>query len=722
MTMSRGALPIAVLLCSLTGAYAEEDLAQWVEPRVGGAANGHTTVAASCPFGLVQAGPDTGNFHWDYCGGYRDGDRSLYGFSHTHISGTGCTDLGDLLILPVTGEPATNRVAVPFRKETEIAEPGHYAVVLADGTRCETAVTPHGAIWRFTYASEGAHHLLVDTQWGITGPGKMGTRVLKASVDTADRRRLSGSLDVTGWVDRTWHFVLETDRPRIALRNLPCAPTEKGPRGLLTYDLAAGETLTVRVALSAVSVDGARRNLAAEVSDRSLDEIRTAARREWNRCLSQMTVPQATKEEKTVFYTALYHLFLQPNLISDVGDEPFYSTFSLWDTFRAAQPLYTIVAQDQMPAMIESLLEQGRRTGFLPVWTLWGKDNQCMVGTHSVPVLVDWFLKLGSPANAYWRGAYAQVKETLTKPHPGRQKERWNLLDKYGYYPFDAVPHESVSRTLECAYDDACAARMARALGEADDAAFFARRAANWRNVFDPKAKLMRGRDSTGAWRAPFNPFALGQNDFTEGNSYQYTWHVMQDPRGLIAAFGGAAEFAARLDGLFTLPEQVAGMGVTLDVSGLIGQYAHGNEPSHHTIYFFPFVNRRDRTAELVRQVFDQFYRPGPDGLCGNEDCGQMSAWYLFSAMGLYPFDPCGGEYVLGAPQFGEIRVKTGGGKTFVVRANGLSRAAKYVRSVRLNGREVSGLAIRHGDIVSGGELCFEMSAEPSARRDNKEK
>ena len=710
----------AVILVStmLLCAQGDDDPARWVNPRIGASANGHTTAAAAYPFGLVQAGPDTGNFHWDYCSGYRDADRSLYGFSQTHLSGTGCPDLGDLLLLPVTGEAPKDRMQVPFRKETEIAEPGHYAVTLADGTRCAVAVTAHGAIWRFTYAKEGAHRLVVDTQWGIMGREEMLRHVKHADIDASDVRGMSGSLDVTGWVSRSWHFALETDQPRTAITELPRAATEKGPRYALDFDIPSGGTLTVRLALSANSVAAAKRNLAAELSGRTFDEIRRAARERWNSLFSGVEVPDADEAAKTSFYTSLYHLYFQPNNIADVEDNPFYSTFSTWDTFRAAHPLYTILVPQLVPGMIDAMLEQGRRTGYLPIWTLWGKDNQCMIGTHSVPVIVDWFLKGGAPATDYWRAAYVQVKETLTRQHKSRHKERWDLVDKYGYYPFDVIKGESVSRLLECAYDDWCAGKMAEAFGFADDAAFFFKRAENWRNVFDAKEKLVRGRDTTGAWRTPFDPFALGhgadiENDFTEGNSWQYTWHVMQNPEGLVAAFGGKAPFAERLDRLFRLPEKVEGAGFTADVSGLIGQYAHGNEPGHHTAYFFQYAGRSDRTAEIVREVFDRFYLPKPDGLCGNDDCGQMSAWYIFSAMGFYPFNPCGGEYVIGAPQVPRVVIRLQGGKIFTVVAKNLSRENKYVKSVTFNGKPLAGFILRHADIMRGGELVFEMSAKP---------
>ena len=391
------------------------------------------------------------------------------------------------------------------------------------------------------------------------------------------------------------------------------------------------------------------------------------------------------------------------------------------------------------------MLEQGRRTGYLPIWTLWGKDNQCMIGTHSVPVIVDWFLKevgekssssrkeekIHSPtptlnSNSYWLAAYAQIKDTLTKPHKGRIKERWDLLDKYGYYPFDEIKGESVSRTMECAYDDWCAGVMAAKLGERgtgngeldeslkDDAKFFFKRSENWRNVFDPSIGLVRGKDTKGNWREPYDPYALGHgagkdNDFTEGNAFQYSWHVMQDVEGLVAAMGGREAFVKKLDSLFIAPSKTEGMGELVDVTGLIGQYVHGNEPSHHVIYFYPQVGHPEKAAERIREVFDKFYRPKPDGLCGNDDCGQMSAWYILSAMGFYPFNPCGGEYIIGAPQVACAKLKVKGGE-FKVVARNLSRENKYVKSVTLNGKPITDWKIRHSDIIRGGELVFEMT------------
>ena len=707
----------------LAGLAQDKTPAECVNPFIGCADNGHCFPAACVPFGLVQAGADTGNRTWRYCGGYNADDASILGFSQTHISGTGVPDLGDIRLQPFVGTGGTNDFRSAFRKETETAQPGYYAVTLDDfGVQAEVTVTHHASIYRFTYGNMGSRHpgggdqtakLLVDCQYGIGGDAFK--QILASDVRLDGRTGIAGTVRRRCWVDRTYAFAVQFDRPFVSVTKLPPRhPAEQAPRYVFSFDIPAGGTLGVKVGLSAEGgVEDAWKNLAAEIPDWNFASVRAAATATWNKLLSRAAV-EGDDAQKTSFYTSLYHLYIQPNNLADVGKPPFHSTFSCWDTFRAAHPLYTILAPDQVDGFVNSMLEQGRRTGFLPVWTLWGKDNQCMIGTHSVPVIVDAYLK-------GFRGfdvddAYAQMKDTLTKKHESRRKERWDLLDKYGYYPFDEIKGESVSRTMECAYDDWCAARFAAALGKAEDAAFFSRRAGNWSNVIDRTIGFARGRDSKGNWRDPYDPFAFGHgagtaNDFTEGNAFQYTWHVMQDPEGLIALMGGKDAFVKKLDALFTQEMKVNGPGLVLDISGLIGQYVHGNEPSHHVAYFYPFAGRPDRTAEVVREVFDRFYLPKADGLCGNDDCGQMSAWYVFSAMGFYPFNPCGGDYVLGAPQVPKVTVKLAGGKEFTVVAKGLSKENKYVKSVTLNGKPLEGFILKHADVMAGGELVFEMAA-----------
>ena len=701
------------------------DPTDYVDPFIGTTAGGHTTPAAAYPLGLVQAGPDTGNGDYAHCSGYDWSDKTIFGFSQTHLCGTGCADLGDLRLLPFCGE--TVPASSPFDKSSERAEPGWYAVHLDDAA-VEIAATEHGAIYRIAWKGRGRARLLVDCQWAVVRRVRIGTHVVASDVAVdAALTGVSGRVRTARWVTRDWAFDLRFDRPAVAVTELqPAEPTEKAPRYVFDFGEAAGRTLTLKLALASDTAANARHNLAREIPGWDFDAVRRAARDAWRRLLAATEV-DGTANARRSWYSALYRLYLQPNNLAPHGARPFYSTFSCWDIFRAAGPLYTILAPDLAAAFVDSMLVQGRKTGYLPIWTLWGVDNQCMIGTHSVPMIVDWFLKstrTGSGSSTTpidWPAAYGQIKETLTARHVGRRKEDWDVYDRYGYYPFDLVKGESVSRTLECGYDDWCAAQMSKALGKEADYAFFMKRAGGWKNVLDPSIRMMRGKDSAGNWRDPFDPFALGtgaceDNDFTEGNSFQYTWHVLQDPEGLIAALGGPAAFAEKLDALFSLPSQTAGMGACEDVSGLIGQYVHGNEPSHHAIYFFTLAGRPDKTAERVRQVFDTFYIDTPDGLCGNDDCGQMGAWYLFGAMGFYPFNPCGGEYVLGAPQLPRVTLRLANGRVFAVVAENLSRANRYVASVTLNGRPVTDWRIRHADILAGGELVFRMTDRPPGR------
>ena len=710
-------------LVAFSAAVAAEDFTRYVNVFIGTEYNGHTFPGACRPFGLVQASPDTGRGNWNYTAGYRYNDRQIIGFSQDHLSGTGCTDLGDLRILPFRDDDrGGENLKSAFRKETECAAPGYYAVYL-DDVRVQTEITSteRVAVYRFRYDGAGKAQLLVDTQYSPGDSRNDDTRV-QATEETwnAGARTMRGHVFVKSWCDRDWYFALESDHDWQAVRTLGMRAPEKGHRYAIEFrDVKPGDTVTVKIALSTVSTDGAFANLRAEVPGWDFDAVREGARTAWNELLSRASV-KASEDRKIAFYTSFYHLYVQPNDITDVTGEyrggdnrvrtaaggRYFSTLSTWDTFRAAHPFYTILTPEHVDTFVDSMVESCRAVGYVPIWTLWGKDNQCMIGTHSVPVIVDAYLKgfRGFDAEA----AYAAVKASVTHDAPGRRKGRFDLLDTYGYYPIDIIDHEAVSRQLEVAYDDACVARFARALGQDEDAAFFEKRAKSYVNVYDAGTGFMRGRDSTGEWRRDFSPFKLG-NDFTEGNSWQYSWHVMQDPAGLIALMGGREKFAAKLSSLFEQSEDEKLTGRVADVSGLIGQYAHGNEPSHHVIYFFQYAGLPRRTASLVREVFDKFYLNKPDGLCGNDDCGQMSAWYVFSAMGFYPFDPCGGDYVIGAPQVDEVSLSLPGGRSFRMVARNLSEKNKYVKSVKLNGRPLDGFILRHADVMAGGTLEFEM-------------
>ena len=715
---------------------------------IGTAGLGHITPAAASPFGMVQAGPDTSakpdRFipNWPHTGGYQHGDGWLWRFSQTHISGTGVPALGDFGILPfVDGFDGAARPA-RMLKDTERAEPGFYAVsVDEDGARidCSVAALAHSAVYRFVFPKGRKARLVLDLDWGMGNPGKgdcWGKYVMSSQCEFPVPNTVRGGRRVWIWNGYQLHFAAEFSAP-IAGKKL--LRDDDGVRGKI-YELDFGEVpdgvLEVRMALSPTSPAAAQANLAAELKGLSQKDAAAKASAAWNAFLGRIELDARTPADTAAsFRAAFMRTMYQPNDWSDVGDEPFFSTLSLWDTFRAAHPLYTIFAPEKVDAFVSSMLRQCDEQGYLPIWAVGRSDNHCMIGHHAVPVIADAWLKgfRGFDGERAWRA----VRQSLTVDHHpvgdgtwGLLKEDWDLLDKYGYYPFDKmrgeyrgrglVRGESAARTLECAYDDACAARFAAALGKKEDAAFFARRSENWRNVFDPSVGFMRGKDSKGNWRTPFDPYALGggpwtDNDFCEGNSWQYTWHVMHAPDGLIAAFGGSTPFTKKLLGLFEQPPRDYKERPTADVTGLIGQYAHGNEPSHHTIYFFTLAGRPDLAAKYVRKVFDTQYFARPDGLCGNDDCGQMAAWYVFSALGFYPFDPCGGEYVLGAPQVPSATLRLPNGKTFRIVAENFSPENIYPVSVSLNGRPVADWKLRHSEILAGGELVFRMAPLPPA-------
>ena len=533
----------------------------------------------------------------------------------------------------------------------------------------------------------------------------------------------------------------------------------KGEKWLLTFE-GEPKTVLVKIALSAISEEGASRNLDAEMPDWDFARVRAAARAEWNRWLSRIAI-DGTDDDKAKFYTALYRTMVQPNNLADVDGRcrtakgevvkssggRFFSTFSLWDTYRAAHPLYTLVAPEKVPEFVNSMLDQYDALGHLPMWGLWGRDAECMLGIHSVSVIADAMLKGFGGFDR--ERAYEAVRMTQRVSHilPKEKRRKffhlrdeWEVLDKYGYYPFDVIQGESVSRVMENTYDDWCAAQMAKSLGKKEDAEFFERRCRAYRNIYDSSTGMMRGRDATGNWREPFDPYEVGHssepstgmNDYTEGNAYQWTWHVLHDQQDLVRLMGGPGEFKFRLKELFELPDVVRGPCKSQDVTSLIGQYAHGNEPSHHVMYLFDLTDEPWRGQELIRRVCSTMYRDEPDGLPGNDDCGQMSAWYVFAALGFYPVSPASGEYWIGAPQVPKAKIKLEtrvgvGEKTdkfhsptqnsnsnyFSIIAKNLSKENKYVRSVTLNGKMLDGFTIRHSDILRGGELVFEMTSCP---------
>ena len=741
--LRRMTLVLALLASSTT--YSAPDL------FIGTQGLGHVSPAAAWPFGMVQAGPDTSPRadryvgDWKHTCGYQHDDPYLCRFSQCRFYGIGCGTGGLLGLLPGTAPFATNDAvnAVRMIKSGETARPGYYAVRIESGVFCEMSALAHTAAYRFSFPEEATARLLVDADWGIFGfesddaddQASFGRKVYDGAIRLTTHDTAFAHLRQLQWNDIECWAKIVFSHPVKSKRRLNAPAIGQGE--IWEYDFGAvpGGVLEVRLGLSTRSVLGAERNLAAEMPVFDFDGVRTKAAAEWARRLSVVTLDPSTPEPtKTIFESAFYRTMIHPSDLGDVGEHA-YSNLSLWDIFRACSPLQTITAPDVTAGTMRSMVEIYEKQGYLPILHAFGGENHCMVGHHAVPIIVDAYLKGIGGFDA--GRAYEAVKDSLTRMHVkggegtwGLLKEDWDLLDRYGYYPFDLLSEEgrdtyhgrkvrgeSVSRLLECAYDDACAARFAAALGRKDDAAFFVKRAQNWRNVYDASVGFMRGKDSKGRWREPFDPKSCGagpwaENDFTEGNAWQYTWHVMHDIPGLVAAMGGKTAFGAKLQSLFGQTDEVYGTSFTHDVSGLIGQYAHGNEPSHHVAYLFRFSDRPEKTDEYVNRICRELYRATPDGCCGNDDSGQMAAWYVFSALGFYPVDACGGEYVIGCPQVPLAQVKAGGeGRTFKILAKGFSNENKSVKSVALNGKPIADWKIRHADIMKGGVLEFEMGA-----------
>lgn len=718
---------LLLTFCSCIVEQKVEDYSLYVNPLIGNADNGHTFPGACAPFGLIQVSPESGTGSWRYCSGFNYDDDFIDGFTQTHLNGTGLPDLGDVLMLPYCGKLPDSLYRSRYNKETQKASAGYYSVDLTDAhVGVELTATSRTAFHKYLF-KDGTPRILLDLQRGLVNDmERLHTHVLNANISMPDDYTIIGNNEVTEWVQRQYFYVIKFDKPYKVEEELPIQEGERAKRLILSFD-GDGETVVqAKVAISSVSIEGALASLEKENPDWNFESVRQATVNQWNELLSRAQV-SGTEVEKINFYTSMYHLFIQPNNIADLDGKyrgaddkvytsptgAYYSTFSLWDTYRAAHPLYTILAPERVDGMVQSMIAHYKVKGALPIWTLWGKENYCMIGNHSIPVIVDAYLKGFRGFNV--EDAYEAIKGSSVVSHLNSD---WETYNKYGYYPFDIINVESISRTLESGYDDYCVSQMAKALGKMDDYEYFKKRSEFYKNLFDPQTKLMRGKDSNGKWRTPFNPLLLSHastsgGDYTEGNAWQYTWHVQHDVPGLIDLMGGKEIFADRIDSLFLMDDCIEGEGFVSDVTGLIGQYAHGNEPSHHVAYLYSYADRKDKTQACIRDIFDRFYLPKPDGLCGNDDCGQMSAWYLFSAMGFYPVNPAGGEYILGAPQIAKVVLTLPDNKTFLIEAKGLSKENKYVKSVTLNGEAVEGLSIHHNDIMKGGTLVFTMTNQP---------
>lgn len=717
------ALGSMLIGCSTSQDEKNIDYTQYVNPFIGAADNGHTFPGACRPFGMIQTSPVTGAVGWRYCSEYVYEDSIIWGFTQTHLNGTGCMDLGDVLVMPVTGKRQRqwNEYRSGFSKETEKATPGYYSVTLDEpDVTAELTATTHTALHRYTFHKADSASLLIDLQHGPAWRDEQyHSQVSFCETNWENDSTLTGHVINKVWVNQVYYFAMKFNRPVIASSELPMTATEKGKRIIATFDMKPEDQLLMKVALSTTGVEGAKANLTAELNGWDFEGVRQAAKNEWNSYLSRIDV-EGTTDEKTNFYTSFYHALIQPNEISDIdgkyrnakdeivqatGDK-FYSTFSTWDTYRAAHPFYTLMVPERVDGFVNSLVDQCETIGYLPIWGLWGGETFTMIANHSVPIIAEAYAKGFRGFDA--ERAFNAIKQTQTVSHP--LKSNWENYTKYGYFPTDLTEAESVSSTLESVYDDYAAADMAKRMGKEEEAAYFAKRADYYKNLFDPSTKFMRPKKADGTWKSPFNPSQVGHSesiggDYTEGNAWQYTWHVQHDVPGLIALFGGEEAFLQKLDSVFTVKLETT----QADVTGLIGQYAHGNEPSHHVAYLYTLAGRPERTQELIRQIFDTQYLPKPNGLCGNDDCGQMSAWYMFSAMGFYPVNPVSGEYVFGAPQFPKFTLHLADGKTFTILAEGLSEEHKYIDSITLNGKPYTKNYITHEDILKGGTLVYKM-------------
>jgi predicted alpha-1,2-mannosidase len=682
---------------------------RYVDTFIGTDGTGHAFPGPSRPFGMVQPGPDNANTGWDYTSGYQYRAPRILGFSQTRASGTGIPEMGDLLLLPMI-EPQGD-LSSGYEKASEVARPGYYGVRLTD-SQCmvELTCSLRVALHRYRFARGGRVHVLVDTDHRLRF--LEGERVTAASV-TPRADGVDGTVDSSNWATRKMAFALDFDRPVQSVIELPKRPGQIAPRLLLGFDVGDDGLLHAKAALSTIDVAGARRNM-AEVPGWDFDAVARDAEAEWAELLGRVMI-DADAATKRMFTTALYHLMLQPTTVSDIDGRyrgatgavaqargrVYYSTLSLWDTFRAAHPLYTLLVPERVDDFVLTLLDHHRAQGHLPLWPIWGRETWCMIGNPALPVIADAWAK-------GFRGfdgdeALAAMVTTSTTNH---RLADWDAVDRYGYYPNDLFPNESVSRTLEAGIGDAATAHMALMMGDSAASQRFAARAGNYRKLIDPETRLARGRDSQGAWRTPFDPLQttspLGTpGDYTEANAWQYSWTpALHDPEGLVAAMGGRRGFTAMLDRFFALTG--AGDDPHQGQEGLIGQYAHGNEPSHHIAWLYAHSDRPERGPELVAEIARRFYNDTPRGITGNDDCGQMSAWYIFATLGFYPADPFRGKYVLGQPLVRNAELLLPAGPSLKV-----ARGTPQATGTQFNGQPVGGSTIDHRTLADGGLLSF---------------
>lgn len=705
-----------------TDATKDQALISYVNPFIGTGGHGHTYPGATMPFGMMQLSPDTRLDGWDGCSGYHYSDEYIYGFSHTHLSGTGVSDYGDILLMPTNdvhfnnGADGQKGYRSHFSHENETAQPGFYKVHLDDtNIDVELTVSKRSGIHKYSFLNSDNQYVTLDLEHR--------DELLEGAIqfELENDRVVKGYRHSKAWATKQMlfyyikfsHPIKESNTESQLRRFL----NEKGTKASFKLKNPNNETVYVKIGISSVDIEGAKTNLESEIEDKTFDQVKKEAQDQWEKQLEKIVVEDNNADNKINFYTSMYHTMIAPNLYQDVDgryrgmdlkiheakDFEYYTVFSLWDTYRAAHPLYTILETERTNNFINTFLAKYDEGGIMPIWDLAACYTGCMIGYHAVPVIADAYLK--GIRNYDTEKALKAMKHSAKQDHLGLESYK-----QFGFIPVEKES-ESVSKTLEYAYDDWTIAQMSKQMGKYDDYKTYSERAQYYKNIFDPQTKFMRGRFRN-TWFSPFDPYEVNFN-YTEANSWQYSFYVPQDITGFIELMGGKLALENQLDELFTADQKTSGRNQA-DITGLIGQYAHGNEPSHHMAYLYNFVNKPHKTQEKIRKILTELYTNAPDGISGNEDCGQMSAWYVFSSLGFYPVTPASNEYIIGSPLFEKASINLENGKTFTVSAENISEENKYIKATYLNGKEYPYSYINHFDIMNGGSLVFEMTNTPS--------
>ncbi len=708
---------IALLISSCTSVKESKDIIDYVNPLIGTDGHGHTYPGATSPFGMVQLSPDTRLTGWDGCSGYHYSDSIIYGFSHTHLSGTGVSDYGDILLMPITGKAVykNTEYSSSFSHKNETAKVGYYKVKLDKfNILAELTTSPRTGMHKYTFSQEKNNKIILDLNHR--------DKVLDAYIHQVSKNAIEGYRISQAWAQKQFvyfymEFSQDIDNINIASNDSVFSANELKSTDIVVsieFNEIKNKELLVKLGISAVDMEGARANLQAENPDWDFDKLKNENTKRWEKELSKIEITDNDESKKTSFYTALYHTLIVPNLFSDVdgryrgmdlnvhkSDKNQYTIFSLWDTYRATHPLYTIIETKRTADFINTFKNQYNDGGILPIWELSANYTGCMIGYHSIPVITDAFLKGETDISAD-----TLLKMMLTSAN--QDKLGLKAYKKNGYISI-ADDAESVSKTLEYAYDDWCIAQVAKRAENDSIYKVFMQRAQSYKNILDQSIGYMRPKLNE-TWKEPFDPSEVDFN-YTEANSWQYSFYVPQDIYTFRDMIGGNEQFEKQLDNLFTASSKTTGR-KQADITGLIGQYAHGNEPSHHIAYLYDYVNKPAKTQKYVQQIIDELYSDQPDGLCGNEDCGQMSAWYVFSTMGFYPVNPANSEYVFGKPQFDKVKINLENGNQFIIEKTGDKSPNAFVKEIYLNDKKYTKAYITHSDIMKGGNLRFVMSKD----------